>query len=334
MKILLLLLALVAPLSAAAFAQEDSIQNPAGPNPAGHSFEQWLTEFRRDAAGKGISQATLDDAFAEPHVLERVIELDRKQPEARLTLDEYLDNVVNKRRIKDGRRFYAENRPLLNRIGRQYDVQPRFIVALWGIETNYGRNTGGFHTIDALATLAFDGRRSAFFREELIHALTILQKERMAAGDMKGSWAGALGQCQFMPGSFLKYAVDYNKDGRRDIWDSKPDVFASIANYLKTEGWNGSEGWGRPVRLPKDFDKALADIKSDKTLSEWNRLGVRRPDGKLLPDRDLRASLIMVGEGEDAGPYIVYGNYKVILHWNRSRFFATAVGHLADAIGR
>ena len=207
-------------------------------------------------------------------------------------------------------------------------------MALWGIETNYGRNTGGFYTIDALATLAFDGRRSAFFREELINALTILQKENMAAGDMKGSWAGALGQCQFMPSSFLKYAVDYNKDGKRDIWDSKQDVFASIANYLKTEGWNSNEGWGRPVRLPKDFDNALADIKSSKTLSEWNKLGVRRLDGKPLPDEDLKASLIMVGEGEDASPYIVYGNYKVILHWNRSRFFATAVGNLADAIGK
>ena len=156
----------------------------------------------------------------------------------------------------------------------------------------------------------------------------------MAAEDMKGSWAGALGQCQFMPSSFLKYAVDYDHDGKHDIWESKPDVFASIANYLKSSGWNNKEGWGRPVKMPKGFDTAKADIKTEKKLLEWNKMGVRKLDGKPLSSDDINASLILVGEGEDAVPYIIYGNYKVILKWNRSRYFATAVGTLADAIGK
>lgn len=310
---------------------------PASAEETGHngqSFSSWLEAFKADAKEQGISSETLKDAFLETEPLDRVIELDRKQPESRLTLDEYLESVVSDRRIRDGRKFFAENKKLLSTISKKYGVQPNYIVALWGIETNYGRNTGGFSTIDSLATLAYDGRRSAFFREELLNALKILQSEHMLAEDMNGSWAGALGQCQFMPSSFLKHAVDYNKDGKRDIWESKPDVFASIANYLSSSGWNGNEGWGRPVRLPKGFDTKLTDIKTEKKLSEWKNLGVRKLDGKPLAGDDINASVIMVGEGEDAAPYIIYGNYKVLLQWNRSRFFATAVGTLANAIGK
>ena len=298
------------------------------------SFSSWLSDFKRDASSQGISQDTLDDAFADTRPLDRVLTLDRKQPESTLTLDEYLENVLTPKRIKDGRKFYAENRSLLKKIGAEYGVQPRFIVALWGIETNYGRNTGGFSTIDSLATLAYDGRRSEFFREELVNALKVLRSEHMPAADMKGSWAGALGQCQFMPSSFLKYAVDYDHDGKHDIWHTKADVFASIANYLESSGWDGEEGWGRRVKLPRGFDVSLADIKSEKTLAEWKKLGVRKTDGTALPSTQSPASVIMVGEGEDAVPYIIYSNYKVILKWNRSRFFATAVGTLADRIGK
>ena len=301
---------------------------PAIANAESQPFSQWLASFERDALSQGISQNTLDDAFEGIEPNDRVLELDHKQPESRLTLDEYIENVLTPKRIKDGRKFFAENRSLLKTIGTRYGVQPRFIVALWGIETNYGRNTGGFSTIESLATLAYDGRRSEFFRGELINALQILQNEHMQADDMEGSWAGALGQCQFMPSTFLKYAVDYNHSGKHDIWDNKADVFASIANYLKSLGWNEQEGWGRPVALPDNFDRSLTDIKIEKTLAEWKRLGI------ALPAKQTKASLILVGEADDAVPYIIYGNYKALLQWNRSRFFATAVGTLADKIGK
>lgn len=299
-----------------------------------NSFDAWLTDFKRDALAQGISQETLDDAFASTEPIDRVIELDGKQPESTMTLDRYMTNVVTPKRIKQGRELMAEHRTLLRKIGKEYGVQPRFIVALWGVETNFGSNTGGFQTIDALATLAYEGRRAQFFRDELIKALKILESEHMSASEMQGSWAGALGQCQFMPSSFLQYAVDYDKDGKRDIWNDDADVFASIANYLKSSGWNAEEGWGRPVKLPAGFDRTLADIKQSKPMHEWKKLGIRTENGHALPEKNLTTTLIFVGEGDDAVPYIIYGNYKVLLKWNRSRFFATAVGTLADAIGK
>ncbi|MDE3059782.1 MAG: lytic murein transglycosylase [Pseudomonadota bacterium] len=297
-------------------------------------FGLWLQEFEQEAKHRGISQATLDDAFADTAPLDRVIELDRKQPESVLTLDEYVARIVTPKRIREGRAQMAENRAILRKIGKRYGVQPRFIVALWGIETGFGHNIGGFRVIDALATLAYDSRRPDYFRGELIDALTILQQEKMPADDLEGSWAGALGQCQFMPSTFLAYAVDGDGDGKRNIWGSKADAFASIANYLKALGWKDSEGWGREVDLPDSFDKTLADIGKEKPLAEWRRLGVRRDDGGALPNKAIRASLIFVGEGDDAVPYLVYSNYKSLLKWNRSRYFATAVGLLADKIGR
>jgi len=296
-------------------------------------FGLWLEEFKRDAEAQGIAPATLDEAFAHSEApIDRVVELDRKQPESVLTLAQYLGNTVTDKRIKEGRRQLAANRLLLKKIGRKYGVQPRFIVALWGIESNFGGYTGGFEIIDALATLAYDGRRADFFRGELIDALRILEQEHMQASALKGSWAGALGQCQFMPDSYLKYAVDYDKDGKRDIWNTKADVFASIANYLKSSGWDDNIGWARRVALPVGFNRELADIASEKSLIEWGRLGVRAESGGKLPAKNIQASLLFVGEGDDAVPYIVYGNYKVLLKWNRSRFFATAVGMLADRV--
>jgi len=296
-------------------------------------FTQWLQAFESDARSQGIQQTTLDSAFSHTDApLERVITLDRKQPESVLTLEEYLAGVVSKKRISDGQKALAEHNKLLTKIGKKFGVQPRFIVALWGIETNYGRNTGGFNTIDALTTLAYDGRRSDFFRGELIDALKILEEEQMDTSEMKGSWAGALGQCQFMPSTYLKYAVDEDKDGKRDIWGNSGDAFASIANYLESLGWNKDEGWGRPVILPVDLDKHFIDITKEKTLTEWSELGVLTSDGDPLPKSHISASLILVGKDENAVPYLVYGNYKALLEWNKSRFFATSVGVLADEI--
>jgi membrane-bound lytic murein transglycosylase B len=277
-----------------------------------------------------------------------VIELDRKQPEFTMTFGEYLGKVVPESRARKGRKKFAENRELLEKIGTQYGVQPRFIVAFWGIETNFGRHTGGFSVVNALATLAYDGRRSAYFRKELHNALQILNEGHIAPDEMKGSWAGAMGQCQFMPSSFLNFAVDDNDDGRRDIWTTKADVFASAANYLAQSGWQGDQTWGRRVTLPEGFDTGLANLDIIKPLSEWQNLGVRRIDSTDLPTRQLSASLVLPG-GETAPEgvgdskagwaggsrvaFLVYDNYRATLKWNRSTFFAMAVGHLADAIG-
>jgi membrane-bound lytic murein transglycosylase B len=226
-------------------------------------------------------------------------------------------------------------------------VQPRFIVALWGIETNFGQNQGGFSVVQALATLAYEGRRSAYFRGELFNALRILDADHIKPAAMIGSWAGAMGQSQFMPSSFLKFAVDYDGDGKRDIWNTRADVFASAANYLKKSGWRDDQTWGREVKLPANFApqlkalmptepppgcRALRFISERKPLTEWHQMGIRRSDGGPLPHRaDLLASLA-VPEGEQGPALLVYENFRTTLKWNCSILFATAVGMLADHI--
>ncbi len=293
-------------------------------------FRTWLQGVQREAIQRGIPAEIVADALADVTPIPRVLELDRRQPETTLTFDEYVSRVVTQTRIETGRSRLREHRDLLEQVRRRYGVQPRFIVALWAIETDFGRITGNFSVIGALATLAYDGRRSAFFREELFNALKIVARGDISAKDMRGSWAGAMGQSQFMPSSFLAYAVDFDGDGRADIWNSRADVFASIANYLAAVGWRSNETWGREVRLPADFDRQLIDHnKVQKTLREWQALGVRRADGSDLPAQDISASLIQPG-GADGPSFLIYNNYRVILRWNRSLYFATAVGFLAD----
>lgn len=302
---------------------------PAGA--ASQSFESWVAALRQEARGRGISAATLDAALAGVRPIPRVIELDRKQPEFTLTFQQYVERVVPQGRIDKGRQLLAENRALLETISRKYGVPARYIVALWGVETDFGRITGGFPVIAALATLAYDGRRSAFFRTELLHALRIVEDGHIDAKAMIGSWAGAMGQSQFMPSSFVAYAVDHNGDGRRDIWGTKADVFASIANYLSRSGWNEEQTWGRAVQLPDGFDRRLADGRTRKPLEAWRDLGVRRADGGELPRRDLRAALVLPTDSMTPA-YLAYDNFEVILKWNRSTYFAIAVGRLADAL--
>ena len=236
-------------------------------------FEQFISQFYTEAEVQGISAKTLDNAFANVEFLDKVIELDRKQPEQKISLEEYLAKTITKSRVKSGRAVLAENQKLLDEIAKKYSVPAPVIVALWGIETSYGENVGNFSTINALATLAYEGRRSEFFRAELMNALWMMEIEQISADDFRGSWAGAFGQCQFMPTSFLKYAVDYNGDGKRDIWNTKADIFASIANYLHTEGWK--------------------------------------------PEEDIT----------DGG-----NNFNVLLKWNHSHYFVTAVAQLAKEI--
>ena len=296
-------------------------------------FEVWLRGFREEAVQKGMKPATLDQALAGIAPISRVLELDRSQPEVRLTFEQYFARVVNKVRIDTGRARLAENRELLASVAQRYAVQSRFIVALWAVETDFGRLTGGFNIFAALATLAYDGRRSQFFREELLNAIRIVDKGLIKASDMRGSWAGAMGQSQFMPSSYLAYAVDFDGDGRADIWNSRADVFASIANYLVRAGWKGDETWGRAARLPAGFGRELVDHnKVTKPLAEWQALGVRTAEGADLPQRDLAASIIQP-DGEGGRAFLVYNNFRSIMRWNRSVNFATSVGLLADSIG-
>ena len=296
------------------------------------SFEQWRAELRTEAVSKGITELVFDTAFAGVQPIERVIELDRRQPEFTMTLETYLSKVVSATRIKKARQKLAEHKAILAEVSERFGVQPRFIVALWGIETNFGQHTGGFSVIAALATLAYDGRRSAYFRGELLNALRIIQEGHISAENMKGSWAGAMGQSQFMPSSFLSYAFDYDKDGKRDIWGTRKDVFASIANYLSSVGWRDDITWGREVIVPATLDgKALSDKKTVKSMADWQALGIRLPDGADLPKRNLKSRLV-VPDRSNGRAFIAYANYDNILKWNRSNFFAIAVGSLADQI--
>lgn len=295
------------------------------------SFDAWRGALRHEALESGVSAATFDLAFAGVQPIPRIIELDRSQPEFTMTFQQYLERVVPQSRIDTARTKLHENRALLEEIGKKYGVQPRFIVALWGIESDFGRRTGDFSVVASLATLAYDGRRSSFFRKELLEALHILEERHVSASRMIGSWAGAMGQNQFMPSSFRQFAVDYDGDGRRDIWSTQADIFASIANYLGSYGWKPDQTWGRPVRLPSGFDANLVSLEVEKPISAWQRLGVRTISGDDLPSRDLMASVVQP-DGAGGAAYLVYENYKKIMRWNRSTFFATAVGQLADYI--
>ncbi len=311
-----------------------AVEPPPQPEPVQtqQDFDTWLADLKSEALKKGIGEATFDAALADTQPIQRVIELDRNQPEFTLTFRQYLNRTVPQSRVDTGRRLLNENRVLLEQVSAAYEVQPRFLVAFWGIESDFGRITGGFSVPKALATLAYDGRRAQFFRDELLNALQILEEKHIAPHRMKGSWAGAMGQTQFMPSSFLRFAVDFNKDGRRDIWTTPGDVFASAANYLSSSGWKGDETWGRAVSLPAGFDASLISLDVVKDLSEWQALGVRRPNGADLPMVDIQASLVRPSE-ENADVFIVYDNYRTTLKWNRSTYFALAVGHLADRIG-
>ena len=297
-------------------------------------FDAWLTKLRAEALSKGIAAATLDHALAGIQPIPRVIELDRRQPEFTLTFAQYMKRVVNQRRIDKGRALLVTHQALLAEVSQKYNVQPRFIVALWGIETDFGRITGGFPVIAALATLAFDGRRSAFFRKELILALKIIDAGHIKSADMKGSWAGAMGQNQFMPSSFHNFAVDHDGNGRKDIWGTLPDVFASIANYLSKSGWRGDQTWGRKIALPDGIGRGDIGRKRRQFIAEWQAQGVRRDTGADLPTRQLKAAVVAPDRKSIKPAYLVYNNYNVILKWNRSDYFATAVGILSDQLRR
>jgi membrane-bound lytic murein transglycosylase B len=296
-------------------------------------FYSFLAGIRREAAAQGIRPSTIEVALRNTEFLPHVIELDRKQPERQLTFSEYLEKVVTEQRMESARRELAENRVLLDGIWRRFSVEPRFIVALWGIESDFGKVMGNYAVPSALATLAYDGRRSSYFRGELISALRIIDQGHTRADNMVGSWAGAMGQCQFMPSTFLGYAVDYDGDGRRDIWNDRADVLASIANYIARLGWRGGEGWGRAVMLPAGFDVRYSGLEIKRPTGEWSRLGVRGADAGPLLGREGEASLV-VPDGAGGRAFLVYDNFRTIMRWNKSTYFAAAVGYLADSMAR
>ena len=304
---------------------------------ADNKLANWLKELRHEALERGIRETVFDEAFKSFKPISRIIELDRRQPEFTLTFPQYLNRVIPRSRVTKGQEKYRQYKELVDKIGQQYGVQPRFIIAFWGIETSYGKHFGGFSVVHALATLAFDGRRSKFFRSELFHALNILNQGHISHDQMRGSWAGAMGNFQFMPSSFRNFAVDYDGDGKRDIWNSKEDAFASAANYLAKSGWRSDQTWGREVKLPSNFNKSLIHRKERKKIHYWQKLGVRQVNGTSLPTRNLTASLVTAinPKREKIGStYMVYDNYHVTLKWNRSKFFAIAIGLLSDQIGK
>lgn len=295
-------------------------------------YSSWLKSFKADAIHYGIKPATLNGALAEVKPLEWIIKLDRSQPEFTKTLEEYLAGAVAAKRIKQGRALLIENLALLTQVAKKYRVQPRFILALWGIETSFGRHTGNIPVVAALVTLAYDGRRSQYFRTELLKALKILDQGFITAAQMKGSWAGAMGQVQFMPSTYLNFAVDGNGDGHIDLWDSREDYLSSAANYLHQSGWDHNYTWGREVTLTKTIAEQNFGLKRQLLLPEWQKLGVRTVKGRALPKVEIMASLVQL-DGEQGKTFLVYGNYRVLLKWNRSHRFAIAVGTLADRIG-
>ncbi len=296
------------------------------------SFESWVKEFKKEAKNKGISDDVVDKAMAGVKPIPRIIELDRKQPEGTMTFAKYQKRVITDARIQQGRRLYKEHKELLEKTAKEYGVPAQYIVALWGIETSYGNNTGGFKVVTALATLAYDGRRSKYFRGELINALKILDEGHISHENMKGSWAGAMGQNQFMPSSFKSLAVDGNGDGKRDIWTSLPDVFASSANYLKKNGWKEDERWGRRVKLPPHIKKDQIGKKIKRDLQTWKNMGVTLLGGEPIPVVAGMKAAVVAPDGLDGPAYLAYHNYSVIMRWNNSTYFATSVGLLADQI--
>ena len=309
-------------------------------------FEDWLATLIAEAREQGIREEIIEQALVSVTPIPQVISNDRSQAEFTETFEQYLEKRVTQWRIDTGRARLAEHHDLLARVGAQYGVEPRFIVAFWGVETNYGNFTGGTDVIRALVTLAYDPRRAAYFRRELFSALQILNDGHITHADMKGSWAGAMGQSQFMPSSFLQYAQDFDGDGRRDIWTTEADVFASIAQYLKGAEWRDDQTWGREVQLPADYHARADQWKQPPAehscsvvrhhtqmlpLSQWQEIGVRRADGTDLPDNDFLASIILP-DGPQGRAFLTYQNFRAILRYNCANNYALSIGHLADRL--
>jgi len=300
---------------------------PAGAR--GRSFAQFLDGVRRDARRLGVSARVLNATLRLETPNLKVLALDHRQPEFTLTWPNYRARLLSNEMVDLARAAYSENRALLASIAERFRVDPRIVVAIWGIESRFGSRTGSIGVVDALATLDFDGRRRAFFHDELLKALLILQQGDVAPAGMTGSYAGAMGQPQFMPSAFLNFAVDYDGDGRRDIWSSRADVLASIANYLERCGWQPGAPWGQPVRLPAEFDVPQRTV--EQPLGAWSRLGLRRLDGSRFSRDDVQAALVLA-DATTGAAFLVYRNFNTIRRYNPSDFYSLAVGLLANSM--
>lgn len=306
-------------------------------------FPDFLSQLKEQALARGVSAATVEAALTGLEPLEVVIERDRTQAETVLTIDQYVQRRLTPRFVRTAREQARTHRRLLNQVSTQYGPPASLLVAIWGMESNFGRFTGTRPTVQALATLAWEGRRGAFFTSELIDALQILDKGYISLDEMTGSWAGAMGQPQFMPSSYLAHAQDFDGDGRRDIWKGLPDVFASIASYMKAYGWTKGHAWGREVRLPaggadrlvekvglrQSGCRASRELTIAVPLRQWQQMGVRTVTGSALPKVDRVASLLRAGPKH----YLVYSNYDVLLGYNCAHAYALAVGLLSNRIG-
>ncbi|WP_043739791.1 lytic murein transglycosylase [Thioalkalivibrio nitratireducens] len=294
-------------------------------------FEACIDEIREKAVDQGVDPGTADHVLNQVEHLERVIDFDRRQPEFTTPFGDYLERRVTPQRVAQGRVLLHAHRALLDRVHAETGVPPAYLLALWGMESNYGRHFGGISVPSALATLACDPRRGDYFTGELIAALHIIEEGAIPLGRMKGSWAGAMGHVQFMPSVFLQYAVDGDGDGRRDLWNSVPDAMMSAGNFLAGLGWDGAYRWGREVLLPLGFDYGQAGRTERRSLGEWRRAGVTDSSGQPVANLDIQAALLLPA-GHRGPAFLVYDNFDVIMGWNRSEFFALAVGHLADRI--
>jgi membrane-bound lytic murein transglycosylase B len=329
-------------LTARSTAGMGRTQTPADA-PARGPFSAWMASLRDEALAHGISSDTVGRALAFEEPLEIVVERDRTQAEVVLTVEQYVERRLTRAFVRTARERARQHRVLLKQVGERYAVQPPYLVAIWGLESNFGRFSGIRPTVHALATLAWDGRRATLFRNELFAALQILDLGYIDADRLRGSWAGAMGQTQFMPSSYLRYAEDFDGDGHRDIWASPADVFASIANYLKAHNWDADQTWGREVRLPlggwknmvetvglrESGCRAVREMTQPQPLARWRSLGVTSLNGRTLPRVDRDGSLVNAGRRT----FLVYGNYEALLQYNCAHAYALSVAMLADRIG-
>lgn len=298
-------------------------------------YTKWLNALKEEMIERGISEKTIDLAYGENdyyHPDPEVVKIDRKQIEFVLTSTEYLNRVVNAQRVAKAREKYKQLYPLFKDMEEKYGVQINYLIAFWGMETNFGQNFGNYEVIDALTTLSYDKRRPKFFKEELFQALKIIDKWQVEPKQMEGSWAGAMGHFQFMPSTFNAYAVDYNGDGKIDIWHSFEDAIASAANYLSSMGWKPGQDWGMKVSLPWNFDYAMSGRDVKKTVKEWRKIGVKTKNNKKLELPDDEIVSIILPEGRKGAAYLIRENFRKIMNWNRSENYALAIGMLADYI--
>jgi lytic murein transglycosylase len=294
-------------------------------------YDAWVAGFRSRALSQGISAATFDNAFAQAGFLPGVIERDRNQTEFTRSLEDYLAIAASEERVANGRTALRQYGPTLSQIEARYGVEPRVVTAVWCMESSYGTRRGNVEVISALSTLAYEGRRGSFFEQQLVAALRILQNGDVSPKGMTGSWAGAMGHTQFIPTSYLAYAVDFTGDGRRDIWSDDPsDALASTAAYLARSGWKHGQPWGVEVRLPAGFNTGQAGRGTRRSPSDWAAQGVRDMDGRTVPDYGPASIIIPMGTSGPA--FMIFNNFTVITRYNNAESYVIGIGHLSDRL--